>query len=578
MSLRTSIVLFAALCHLGCKTDVPLETGSPEPTIVIETDDVSDTDTDTDADTDTDTDVDTDTDTDTEPVDDSWSALSISPAALTVAVGAELPLRVRGTDGAGDRGTPPSIVWTSDDLGVATVIDGVVRVLGAGTATITAKVDGEVVSAEITGEEGGHLVVTVLDRATGLPLADVEVVLGEEAAEVRTGKDGTLELWDVPAGPLDVSLVRTGYYSVTAAHLIGRELVLWMRPSNDDLWAGEHLVAGQLDMSRLEPSVSQVAVALVASSLPGSPWWFSWDDFVSDTRPLTIFGVDVNLPSNVVVQDASETWTMFRYNGDYAMWSMGTVMPLADALSAGNGETDAFTLVSENLDDAWWGVNGPFVVDDDDFTALDVNLVAQMSDDVLVFTKDRPVGAAGDEKTLIITLGERDEGLIGTGLATGFGAVPVEHVKSPAPTQVIALYQEDYLGSGRGTSIATAPVVGGEAHLPAWIAIPKPPILYGDDKEIRLNADPNAQMVLAVIEDPEGHQRDYYAPSDVELTAVPVLDSPMVFARTEWRMRVVQLDTGSYEAAMAVGATDEAALIDDVFGTAVLDADVRPVD
>lgn len=506
-----------------------------------------------------------------------WTQLTVSPAQLTVGVGATVDLRVRGTDPDGERATPDPIVWTSSDLGVAVVIDGAVQMLAAGEVTITAEAEGMSASATLVAEEGGHLEITVVDRDTLAPIEGLKLQVGYDYLTPVSDKTGLITTDGMPSSPIDITVYGEGYITTTVAHVVGRRVTVGVRPA-DSAETVETLVVGGVDMSSLSPSVTQVGVGLVASSMPDPAWWFHWSDMSGPPRTVDMLGVQVTLPSNVVIADNAESWSIYHEPGAIAAWSMGTVMPIAEALSAGNGDIDAFSLVSQHLDEAQWGVLPNLTITEKDTVVGEVDLVASFTEEVVVHTKDRPEGTLGDEVALIMTLAPRKEGLIATGLGTGFASVTVPHVANPPPETVIGIMQEDFLGSGRGTSVAVADIEGVIAKLPAWVAIPKEPVHYKADQEVRLNADPEAQLVMAQLADRGGHYRDYYAPAHLDLAGFPDVASTFDYGHATWDMRVVGLWEGSYEASLSAGPISPDTLTADVAGIGLIEVEIAAVE
>jgi uncharacterized protein YjdB len=80
------------------------------------------------------------------------ASLAVSPSSISVVVGATVLLAAIGTFADGDTSTlTPLVTWSSSNTAVATVdAIGRVRVLSAGTATITASLTGITANATVT--------------------------------------------------------------------------------------------------------------------------------------------------------------------------------------------------------------------------------------------------------------------------------------------------------------------------------------------------------------------------------------------------------------------------------------------
>jgi uncharacterized protein YjdB len=79
------------------------------------------------------------------------ASLTVSPSAVTLAIGRTQQLTATMRDADGNLLTGRAVTWTTTDVNVATVNSlGLVTAVGAGSASITATIDGRIAAAAIT--------------------------------------------------------------------------------------------------------------------------------------------------------------------------------------------------------------------------------------------------------------------------------------------------------------------------------------------------------------------------------------------------------------------------------------------
>lgn len=467
----------------------------------------------------------------------SWE-LALSPDDLAVGVGAELLLVLRGVSPEGEH-LSPEARWTTTDPGVLEVAaDGTVRAVAAGTAEVVAEVDGDEARARVQVDGEGTLRVEA--RADGVALADAHVFLGDAELGL-TGGDGVLVVTGIPGEAAVVSVLHAGYTGVSLLGVVGRELVVELPPLvTDDVPR-----VGTVDLSVVDASPGDLAVALAGTELPESPWAVRWDDLVGPARAVTVLGVDVDLPANLVIDGYADTWEIA---GSGRSWALAGALPLSEALAAGAGESDPVALLAAHLDGAWAGSTD----------GVDVPLDTRISEAVAVSWPALPVGV---EAPLLLPL----DGRVPVGIGVGgpdVGAVP------GAPTEVLALAQSGGLGVGGGTSIGWAPVVDGAAALGDWAPIPVLPTVHVESGEVSLDGD---GLVRGLVRDRAGAVRWVTAPGAGRYL-LPELPDGLRRGRTTWELEVLLLGDGSFEERLQDGTA--AAWGDAVVGSSFVSGEV----
>jgi hypothetical protein len=507
---------------------------------------------------------------DTAPVIPPWSAMSLSPDGLTVAIGANVAYRLRATDPDGVRTTPAGIAWSIEDHPeVASVVDGVVTTLAAGDCTVTARFDGGEASAVLHVQDTGVVAVTVVDAGTGLPIPSADVQIGDivlPPTDVNglTSQDGF--------GPeaLQICAYEAGYVPACVGPVAGRVVYVGLTAEVPEQ---PPQITGTADLSALGTGPSEIGVGILGPSLPGSGWWIAIEGLMGPPRDATIYGVDVQIPSNMVVEGQEETFSVGTPEGTRGLWALAVPLPLADALALANGNGDPYELLATNLPDGRSASVGGIAVAS---TGYDAGLVAipdalNRTVDVDVSTA-YPFGTAGNEQALILALSDTVEGPIATSIGTGIG--PVTLPVAAEPDQVVAILQGGGLGSGQGQAIALGDVVGGVVELPDWIDIPGLPVVWSVTRVVSFNSDADGQVVVARVMDHTHRPRDLVFPAGTVDVPFPILPQGTSLGETTWDARVVVLDVGTLEELAMRGPISTSTIEPDVISVARVNGDV----
>jgi formylglycine-generating enzyme required for sulfatase activity len=123
------------------------------------------------------------------------AAVSVSPAAASLVVGATQQLTASARDASGNALTGRAVSWTSSAASVATVsAQGVVTAVAAGTSTITATVEGVTGSATVTVATAPVAAVTVSPVTTTLVVGGTQQLTAsarDAAGNALTGRQVT---------------------------------------------------------------------------------------------------------------------------------------------------------------------------------------------------------------------------------------------------------------------------------------------------------------------------------------------------------------------------------------------------
>ena len=514
-----SLVLLIAACH---GPDTANDSDSPGP---IETGD-------------------SDTDVATRP----WTDVELTPPELTVGVETDVAYALTATSPDGVRGTPPDVVWTTSDRLVASVDGGLAHTVHGGETTITAAWAGGTASAALHVDGNDALAVIVIDGATRAPIDGAGVQAGEIVLE-RTDVHGHTEKPGLPATPLTVCAWADGYVPMCAGRVVGRSLILPLRA----VAAAPSYAFGTVDFSSVDTTSmpGALVVGIVGVSNPEDPRWTDMTQLLGPTRTVTIMSFSVDLPGNVAVKGADESFFAPGPAGARDVWGLATGVPLGDALSIASGNADPLTVLGGNMDVAMRGA-----IDDVGLvegTGIDVGQLAAnsaFSASVTVSTGPLPDGAVGDEVPLVLGIADGVRGWQAVGLGSGQGSVALAVAGDAPADRVAGFVQAGGLGSGGGDSVVLAAVDAGTADLPAWPAIPSLPLYFPPDR-LSVNADGGVVFLSGV--DPLGAELDFVVPGGGLAVDFPVIAPPFDRSSVTWDVRAATTVGGSYEEWLAAG-------------------------
>lgn len=508
------------------------------------------------ADTDSDVVVETGADTDLATV---WSDADLAPGDLTVGVGAVARYTLRASASEGPRRAPDGVTWTLSNPPVATVEDGVVTALTAGETRVVATWDGGEASAWLRVDAAGTMQVTVTDSA-GQALVAAHAQIGTGPLP-RTDEQGRTS-GDVGSEPVTVCAWAEGYVPLCATRVVGRRvrLPLRTRPSDE-----VPFVAGAVDLSAVDTSGAPdaIVVGIVAPSNPGDPRFHAIDELLGPNRTVSALGLDVDLPSNVVVKQHAEAFTAPGVAGPRTLWTIATLVPIVDALAAGAGTVDPMTVLGRNMGRAVrteravtvlvGGADGGTLAPD-----------AALTTPIEVTTGPLPEGAAGDEVPLLLAYHDDGVGAVIDGLAAGQGDVALG--SDGSATRVLGVVQAGGLGLGGAEVYVSGAVVDGVVALPDWPPVPVLPTFH--PPSTLSTSTCCGDLVRMTGRDRRDRLRDVVAPvGNVDLD-LPELEAPFDRGIVDWDVWTITTDRGHYESWLATGDLDEAALAPITIGTA----------
>lgn len=492
-------------------------------------------------------------------------SLEVWPSRMVVAVDAGYSLRARVTDSTG-QSAEAEVSWASSDTAIATVdAEGVVTAVSAGTATLRCTLDALSADATVEVRDDGQLLVRVIDASTGDPLPDARVTWNGVRLDVDEAGEAT---FSVPgADPVDITADVPGgeWVPVTAFRVVPREVVLPLRP-RDRVSTPDATLQGTADLSQcVEADWDERVIGLVGPSLQEGPLFFGTEQLLAPDRTITFFGLDVDIPGNVYIEDAEESWQALAWSGAVGAWSFAGPVPV-DELSAGfEAPAQAIDVLLSHLDDFRYTWVGDLTADAAQPLTVDLTPSVPFDDSVPVVVPELPDGFSGSERALLLVLEPAgDAGPVLVGIAhAGPGEVEVARVAEDAfswvpdgedPPTVMAYVEVGGVGAGGGFATVLADVQGGVAELPAWMVPPVVDQVEAATKRFTLTSDPRAALVRAYVSSGDRSDRDLYLPAGAVDAVIPENTPPLGLGRTSWQILAVETLGLTYEAALIDGS------------------------
>lgn len=494
-----------------------------------------------------------------------WSALAVYPDGMVVNPGASFRARAVGTDRDGRR-QDVAPTWVSDDEDILAVdAEGMVSALEPGRATVRASLEGLEATLQVTVDDALLARITVVDATTGLPIERARVALPSTSGE-RTDASGACEL-PVPDGlPLDLSVwVDDTWDAVTFVGTVNRAFVVPLWPKDAD--ADDARVHGTVDFGGVDDAAwDEIVLGLAAPTHAGGLGTLSLDDWFSDDRTLTVFGVEADLPANLVVEGSAEDLWVDARPGPAGAWVAAGPMAVSDVTSGTESAGAAVALLIGHLDAMRWGWAGGAAASRE----ADAELALAPSAGFVLTTPapvpDLPAGFGGAEEVLVMTAEERvEEGWVVTGFGLGAGdAVSVAHV---APDEVadslgtglVAIAQAGGLGSTGGTTVSAGWVDDdGSGRLADFLDLPD--VAWdGATRALTVDVDDDAGLVHVLLTDHHHLRHHLYAAGDWSGT-VPNAMSGFGDNRATVDVWAVDTETDTFDALVGVGALDPSQL------------------
>jgi len=498
---------------------------------------------------------------DTAPPPPAWIGLAAYPDGLTVNPGASFQARAVGTDPDGRR-QDADATWTSLDEDILLVTtDGVVTAIEPGRARVRAELDGLEATLEVTVDDAMLAEITVIDATTGLPVQRARVALPSTEGE-RTDAAGLARL-PVPDGlPLVFSVwVDDTWDAVTYAGVVNRRFTVPLFPK--DTAADDARVHGTVDFASVADAAwDELVLGLAAPTHRGGLGSLSLDDWFGDERAITVFGIEADLPSNLVVEGSADDFWVGARPGPAGAWVAAGPIAVADVTEGTESAGAAVALLVSHLDAMRWGWAGGAEAALGTDAELSVTPTDAFALTTIAAVPALPEGFTGAEDVLVLRAEERtDEGWVVTGFGLGAGAVvTVAHVAPDGVadalgTGLVAVAQAGGLGSTGGISVASGWVDGdGNGRL---VDFPELPAVAWDGRtrELAVHVDGDSTLVHVLLTDAHQLRHHLYAAGDWTGT-LPNAMAGFGAARASVDVGSLDTETDTFDALAGAGALD----------------------
>ena len=496
-----------------------------------------------------------------EPVESDIASVALYPDGLTVHAGASWPLRMIGTwdDGHVADLSLGDVIWSSDDQDVLSVDKaGMVTAVGVGSATLTGEVESHSATVSATVTDDGMVTVQVVDALTGEPVQSAKLKVFE--GDVFTSSaDGLIEAPVDDGGPIAISVYLSGYIPVTVWGTISREMTIPLH-TDADFNPEASTVSGAGNFENVDDGgISDMVIGLVVPSFQAGPLLMEPANLLSANRSVTIYGIDANVPSNLMVQEHAENFEAPAHPGTVAVWGMAGALPISEVTSGLNGTDEAIELLRDNLDVMSWGWSEVGSLEAGESHEMVFSPSVGFSSAQTVQVGDLPLGFSGDEDPLVM-IGEwlPGSGAVVTGLGLGTGDVVVqlapEAIEGSERTIAMVVAQVDGLGSEGATCAAWADVSDdADVVLPALQEVPVVESFDAITHEFALSSDARSSYVRVLIESSSGTQRMMYMASGAQAGEMPNPGFPMGYGNTQWTVLAMETQANTFEGMVSGG-------------------------
>ena len=213
--------------------------------------------------------------------------------------------------------------------------------------------------------ETGSIDVRVTDHdGHGLPSADVQVGSAEVLASGTTDDDGRVHLEGDWQGPVDLVVGAGGKLTTVLQEVQARNVVAPLRSMRNEYPRAR--ARGTVDFPD-EPDVGEMAIAVALTSTPVGPAFTSVNDFMPGNRTVSDFGMEIQLPWNLVVKDLVDDFSAPVYEGTSVLSVAGGYFDLGEVLGIAAqvqeyGPGAVFNIIGIYADRLMLGLYGPFDV------------------------------------------------------------------------------------------------------------------------------------------------------------------------------------------------------------------------
>ncbi len=507
--------------------------------------------------------------------------LALYPETMKVAPGATWKARVLADY---DDGTH-AVVDASFSSDVPDVLqvdaDGVVTALSRGRAAIVATVDDQQVTMPYDVVTDHKVVVHVFDAATGDPLEGMRVRVGQASTwqtEGVSNRLGKVELDYLLGEAFEVTSWGHDRVPATVFDVVSREVRVPLR-ALDAIDPVIGSVTGSVDLDGVPTGgAGDIKIGIALPSLVDGPLLIDTDRLAGPNREVTLYGVTANVPSNIYVRDAAETYELPAAEGSTGVWTVAAPMPIDDVTSGMAGATDALGVMLEHLADVAWDWTEGVTLEAGGSGTANLAPDTPLALNYAVDVGDLSVGFSGDEDALVLVgdvLAEQGFAPIGVGVGTGDVTVHAAAVSLGGDQRIAsAIAQVGSLGAGTGYGICTswAPLGSTGATLPTLQRVPSLDLFDPATHDFSVHIDDRVAFVHAEVRGggDSDEVRDLYFGGGTQAHTLPDLNAPFGYGHTTWDIVAIETTAWTWQDLARSGRLDAHALAADAWTAGML--------
>jgi len=311
--------------------------------------------------------------------------------------------------------------------------------------------------------------VRVIDAQTGEAIGGALVSVGspDTVVQALTDEEGYAHLDGEFQGPIDL-VVRAGDHRDTLLQSVRPRNVLAAVRAYDKV-SPQGWAVGECEFPR-EPFAGEMGLAIALAATPVGPAWTSIQDFMPSNRDVSEWGIDVELPFNLVIQNVVPTFWAPVYEGTTALSVAGGYFEVGEALAIAaqveeHGAGIVFNLVGTYADRLIVGLHGPFDVpvdapdDEDEVHGIEVPLDMEVDREVSITLLSPPVDFFSYDPPTLFGYRELVDDLGWAIVGLGVGTKPFSHpdVDPPDDDDDSGGDDDDATGAQSGRSGAGEP-------------------------------------------------------------------------------------------------------------------------
>jgi hypothetical protein len=476
---------------------------------------------------------------------------------------------------------------SSDNAVLLVSASGEVQAVSPGEAEVNASWSGLTAQALVRVQDQAALSVRVFSGKDGSALSGARVMVDEQLQ--LTDEEGRTSFSLSHNEPVDILVYAETANVYTPAlfmDIVPREVALPLRLRNaEDVGRSE--LAGSVDLSGTllsgpdEKAAGLVTLGLAAPSFQSGALFFSLEQLFSANRTLSIEGIPVDLPGNLFLREAGESWQGTAHAGPVSVWAFGGPVPRSGLASGLNGFGEVLAFLVPHFDAfTWTGVSG---LGAEDSVPLQVDLRpdVEFSERIEIQMGEFPAGIPADSNALLIALSDdMGGGPVLTGMGQGKLSANMSRVSPEAVDgadgSVLGIVEVGGFGSGGPQCLSLVPVVEGVAHIEAWQDLATMDQFDRHSMTFSLATDSDADFTRLHIRSLSGPRRDVYLPPGAHNRTLATEGPAMGYASTQWTVLSVETLGRSYETLLATGGLSPEALPDFSITTARTVAQFTP--